>query len=488
MKKVIACLAVATTILSGCSKENENNITPVDSQEGLELGAIIPESRTYLNGKDVFWSEGDKLTVWSDQRTPLTYNLSSGANSASAIFTYTPTPAAPKGIVGNEFYAIYPQSPKTTVSGNQGFIELPNTQNCSSADNTANFESNFNPMAAVNDKLNNMVFYNLCGILVVEVTPDQDLNLTKIILNTNGSQPLCGAATVTFPAAGSGEKPTLNATDGSATELTLTCKNMSLTAGQKYSFYIVVPAGTYENMSVSIYTNKKFSEPTLYKVRANKAIEIAAGAITTIGANFDLITIEPEPLHQYVIGEKYPYSKDGSAEAEGIVFALTNTDRTEGKIMAIYDCGAEGAVYKWGPAKSTPVMGSLTDGLNNMAVATAAGIANYPAFEACQNLNTEGSDLNWYLPARDELQTIMDNYKNLEQTWRAITNKNEETDFMLPALNYWTSSMGGSRVTTIYYWTYEDASNPNGIMKDIAVSGLSNAEYAVRAVSHFTSK
>lgn len=483
MKKLLFVLATAATILSGCSKEEGNEIAPIDQQGISVLNAIIPESRTTLDGTKVIWSEEDKLSVWSDERqTPLTYVLTSGAGQKAATFEYSkPNESAPSGIVGKEYYAIYPFNTKTTVSGNQGFIELPKSQDCIA---TANFEPTFNPMAAVNTELNNMVFQNLCGIVVVEVTPDQDLSLTKIVLETNGSQPLCGPAVITFPAPGAGV-PTLKATDASSNQLTLACKGVALTANKAYQFYIVVPAGQYDNMSITIFTNKKY-DYTLRKVRFTKALNIAAGEITTVGANFNLETlppVEPIPPHSYEIGDKYPFDAASDADVKGIVFALTNAEGTAGKVMAINDVIIDNdSTYVWGPAKGTPVMSSTTDGSINMLTAESNTLSNYPAFEACKNYSVEG--LDWYLPARDELQAIMNNYNTLESTWRSVTGKNEETDYMLFGEYYWTSSMGGNRSKTVYYWSFTGA----GSMQEIAISNVNSESYNVRAVAKFSSK
>lgn len=75
-------------------------------------------------------------------------------------------------------------------------------------------------------------------------------------------------------------------------------------------------------------------------------------------------------------------------------------------------------------------------------------------------------------------------YNTLESTWRSVTGKTEETDYMLPGDNYWTSSMGGTRNKTVYYWTYTEASG----MKEAAISSVATSEYSVRAVAKFSSK
>lgn len=81
---------------SGCSKESNTTVAAADESGILEFTGIVPDTRTYLGGnhgsdRDVLWSAGDKLTIWSDVKTPLTYVLTAGADSTEGTFTYTPT-------------------------------------------------------------------------------------------------------------------------------------------------------------------------------------------------------------------------------------------------------------------------------------------------------------------------------------------------------------------------------------------------------------
>ncbi|MDE6858224.1 MAG: DUF1566 domain-containing protein, partial [Alistipes sp.] len=256
-------------------------------------------------------------------------------------------------------------------------------------------------------------------------------------------------------------------------------ENMALTAGTAYSFYIVVPAATYNDFGVKIYTNKKRNEPSLYKVRTNRPLELQAGMITTIGANFNLITREPV---KYKVGDKYPYNA-ADEDVQGIVFSIDNPDSNmqglTGRIMALEDCGTADEVYKWGPAIGYALTADSSDGSVNMETVTEAGISNYPAFAACAALTTGG--LSWYLPATDELQAIVNNYTKLEITWRAI--KNDNTNDMLPAMQYWTSTLGGAKSKVVYYYDFDTET-----MASERVANLGTAEYAVRAVAKFTSK
>lgn len=491
MKKIFLSLAAVAALFAACSQDDEN-VTPVPETEDkgiLEFGASLPSTRTYLNGNDVYWSADDKLTVWSDNiQSPRTYVLKDGAKTPTANFIFTPTSEVPTGVSGKNFYAIYPQNPKTTVSGNAAYIELPATQKCNDINKTQNFLPTYNPMAAMTtDDLNGMVFKNLCAIVVVDVTPDQDLTLTKIVLETADSKALCGAATVTLtePTTAESVPPTIEMTEVTETnqQITLACENMALKANEKYSFYVVVPPAAYNDFGIKIYTNKKRNEPSLYKVRT-KQLDLKAGMITTVGANFKLITAEPV---KYKVGDKYPYTATTFDDVQGFVFSVDNPDAEgrslSGKIMAVKDCGSDNQEYTWGPATGTILTPDATDGSVNMTLIGNA-ITLYPAFKACADLTTGG--LSWYLPAKDELNAIMTNYTAMEVTWRQVSGI-EDTDIaMLPALNYWSSTVGGSKVKTVSYYSWE--SNEEGAMETVSVSKLATQQCAVRAVAKFTSK
>lgn len=478
MKKIIAYIAVAAAVLSGCSKESNANVAAADENGILEFTGIVPDTRTYLGGnhggeRDVLWSAGDKLTIWSDVKTPLTYVLTDGADTTEGTFTYTPTVAAPYGITGSEIYAIYPQSPKTSVSGNEAYIELPSVQICTKE---ANFDQNYNPMAAiVKDNVSKLTFQNLCSIIVIKVIPDQDLTISKIVLDSESTS-LCGSATVSF----AGTTPTMTVAAGQNT-LTINTNSVGkLNANQEYIFYAVVPAGKYDDLGIKIFTDKAEERGaySLYKVRTS-TMNLKAGEVTAIGATFGLNTI---PLHQYEIGEKYPFGEN--KEAVGIVFALDNAEGTDGRIVALKDCSTDGSdTYKFTETPTAVTIGSTdqNNGLTNQNSIPEAALSNYPAFAACAALTTGG--LKWYLPAVNELRAISSHYGTLETTWRTITNASDE-EYMLDG-NYYTSTVSGTRPNTkkVYVYAAEIDEFTNSLIKEV-----NDGDYHVRAVAKFTSK
>lgn len=487
MKKIFLSLAAVAALFAACSQDDEN-VTPANVEDKgiLEFGASLPSTRTYLNGNDVYWSESDKLTVWSDNtQSPHTYVLKDGEGTATANFIFTPTSEMPIGVTGKNFYAIYPQSPKTTVSENTAYIELPATQKCNDITKTMNFLPTYNPMAAMTiDDLNGMVFKNLCAIVVVDVTPDQDLTLTKIVLETADAKALCGAATVTLtePTTEESASPAIEMTEVTAAnqQITLACENMALKANEKYSFYVVVPPATYNDFGIQIYTNKKRNEPSLYKVRT-KQLELRAGNITTIGANFKLITVEPVPPHAYAVGDVYPFE----GTPEGIVFAIDNAEGTQGRMISLKSVSGTYNYYT-GPVdndiNADAFTGSLTDGLANLngAIAANSGLTQFPALKAVNALG-EG----WYIPAINELRTICDNYTELNNKWRATNNITDRTVNMMSGSNYCSST-----VTGIFPYYDVDYVKQNRAKWDStsAYVEATDPAYSILPVSRFESK
>lgn len=440
MKKIITSIALAATILSGCTKNDEPVVTPEIEGVNLEFSATLPETRTYLGEHDantqnvkVYWSKNDALTVWSNKSEAHIYEISNDyvEPSSTATFIYNPDGPAnvgPNGVVGTAFYAVYPHNTDTTVSGNVATINLPDAQVCNSAATTANFEPNYNPMAAAGSDINGLTFHNLCGIIVIDVTPDQDLTVDKIELATK-KEVLCGKAQVTFP--GTDVEPTIKFTELTKTKLSLICNSVMLEAGKTYPFYLVVPEGTYTYLDINIYTNydKDLNTSTLHKVRRKSSVTINKNVITRIGANFKLDTVEPEPPHAYAVGDVYPYSKDGSATPVGIVFALDNPTTTNGvatgtsgKIISLTKIDGTYALYT-GAAKedgeiinNSGFAGSRTNGMLNLtrAINVNPELSDFPAFKKVQEVL--GND--WYIPAINELAAIIDNKTELENHWK----------------------------------------------------------------------
>lgn len=440
MKKFLG-FAAAALLFAGCSKDNDDHIAPVQPEEQgggyTTLGAYLPESRTFLDGdkgaanRKVFWSADDQIAVWSNlTREVRLFELTSGENTASGVFNLNKeTSDIGIDIFSENMYAVYPRSIVKSIEGKTATIELPAAQSCSQE---ANFDKNVNPMAAHSTTMAEMNFQSLCGIMVVKVTSDTDLTVNSIVLKTGG-QPICGTGTITL-----GETSTL-AMSGAADQLTLTCKDRKLKANEEQEFYIVVPAGTYNGLRVSVYTSRDFDNATVVKTRRSD-VTFQPGKITLVGASFSI----KDPV-SYEIGDTYP---KGNTTPLGIVFAVEN-DGQKGKILPIelidgtykyLNNATSGGKDEVTEDNIKAFGSSTTDGLANMkkALAYDADLTIFPALKACYDYRAAHGNLEWYIPALDEMKAIIANLSNLLNSWQDAAGS---TSTFIPGTQYITSTV-----------------------------------------------
>lgn len=458
MKKLplLSSAALAALLFVGCSSDNTDDVTPAgEVKTYTELGAGLPSTRTTLDGESVVWSESDEISVWSDvTTTPVTFSLASGAGTQNATFT-VPQGSGVKGTASSIYKAVYPAN----ANGN---ISIPQAQ---SWNDYANFSNNVNPMVAVGTDLSNMQFKNVCGIIVLQVETDEPGTiLSRIQLSTNSSQPLAGTGRLSFT--GTDYSIQWESADYS---VTLQCgQEISTTGMQQY--YIVVPAGTYSDLTLSLLYKPGSNPSQTYTKTRNTSVTVGAGNITSVGANFSLQT------KTYAVGDLYP----NATEPEGVVYAVSDGG-TSGYVVAMNDCTEGGTQYEssigvlcykytWGPTNYSSLVSGLgnADGqLNQNSVVNAGVIADYPAFQACVNLGN-----GWYLPSSSEMTALMNAYSNIMAT---LQSNNGTMD----ADGYWCSNVSGPRNFINYYDL-----NVGGLAT-IAPAQQSTVNNAVRAIMQF---
>ena len=441
MKKLplLSSAALAALLFVGCSSDNTDDVTPAgEVKTYTELGAGLPSTRTTLDGASVVWSASDEISVWSDvTTTPVTFSLASGAGTQNAIFT-VPEGSGVKGTASSIYKAVYPAN----ANGN---ISIPQAQ---SWNDYANFSNNVNPMVAVGTDLSNMQFKNVCGIIVLQVETDEPGTiLSRIQLSTNSSQPLAGTGRLSFT--GTDYSIQWESADYS---VTLQCgQEISTTEMQQY--YIVVPAGDYSDLTLSLVYKPGSNPAQTYTKTRNTSVTVGAGNITSVGANFSLQT------KTYAVGDLYP----NATEPEGVVYAVSDGG-TSGYVVDLQDASAG---TTWGPTNSDNIIAGLgnADGSLNMSAVLASGqIASYPAFNVCNALGDE-----WYLPSSTEMNTLVNAYSNIKN---ALT-----INGVCMSGTYWCSNVVG--VDNYIY----SCNVSMGSMT--AIDPASQGSYKVRAIMQF---
>lgn len=224
-------MAALLIMAASCKKEEKNE--KFDGGFRAKTETHAGDSKTQLVGQNVIWSEGDQITVFSEQSPngQVFTATESGKNdvifSADVDETYYSQ---------SEFTSVYPDA---TKSGDNYQITLGATQ----AYTENGFASGANPMTAhsTNTTLN---FKNVCGLLQLnlysEATTTVKVKDITIYSNKTGEK-LNGNGKLAIDAEGI---PTLTNLDG-GNALTLTCNNVELSnnAESATPFFFVVPAG-----------------------------------------------------------------------------------------------------------------------------------------------------------------------------------------------------------------------------------------------------
>lgn len=214
-------LAVLMAVAGSC-KKNQNQDT-----SSFSASIEVDESRTYLDGMTVKWSEGDKIIVYGDG-APKTYTLSTGDGTQTATFTTT------GGVQPASTYrAFYPASSCRGVSGDVFTFSMPAMQTY-----TANgFMNNLNPMAGKNDGNGGTLIGFKNAFAVLKLQTRGNVAVTKVEV-TVPSGALYGNYTFD-PTSG-----TTTYVDGGGSTITLNCGGgVALNENSDTDFYIVLPPG-----------------------------------------------------------------------------------------------------------------------------------------------------------------------------------------------------------------------------------------------------
>lgn len=239
MRKIsIFLFALATAMLSGCSKDNESN-----NQDVLTFVASIDDvsfKTTLVGGTKVCWKAGDEISI-----NGIVFTAALDASDATkAVFTKKnvsdPNPASP-------FEACYP----ATLNTGTGYI-LPAAQAYAAGGDLAGVS----PMYA-SGTATSLSFKNVCALFAVTAKGKDKITCIEV---SDGNKGMSGSCTIEDnTAVVSGNAP-----------VKLDCgEGVSLT-GDGVVFYIAVPAGEYASLKVK-FTDDKGS---VCEIPAKKTITV----------------------------------------------------------------------------------------------------------------------------------------------------------------------------------------------------------------------
>ena len=245
MKHIIlipVCI-LSAVVLAGCSKEE--NLSEQVKNSTTTFQAVIESgaTKTVLGNGDsdteshpVLWTSGDAIGITSASASGFgRYEYRGTEDTEFAEFEGDP-------IEGDLFYAVYPYSGDAVMSGSVLTLELPSVQEYTEA----SFAPSSSPMVAKSGSTD-LEFKNLCGLLKLNLTGTATVR--SVVFRSSG-RGVSGQATVDMDYE---SVPELVMSDGAGTSVTLDCgEGVALSGTVPVPFYIVLPAGTYDDFSIEV--------------------------------------------------------------------------------------------------------------------------------------------------------------------------------------------------------------------------------------------
>ncbi|HIR34431.1 MAG TPA: Omp28-related outer membrane protein [Candidatus Coprenecus merdigallinarum] len=238
---LIPACVLAAALLAGCNKdENIQGLTDISTttfQAFTESGGtktFLENGGSETESHSVLWVPGDAIGIASASDFSR-YEYKGDGQTDFAEFEGDP-------VHGDYFYAVYPYSEKAALSGDMLSLELPSVQEYT----PLSFAPGVFPMVARSESTV-LEFKNLCGLLKINLTGTE--TISSITFRSSG-QGVSGPATVSMDYE---SVPELVMSDGAGMSVTLDCgEGVALNGTVPMPFYIVLPAGTYDDFSIVV--------------------------------------------------------------------------------------------------------------------------------------------------------------------------------------------------------------------------------------------
>ena len=278
MKKLFYSLAIIAAI-TACNKDIVESPS-TGNGEGKKFTAAFESTKVYM-GEDYYyrWQEGDLVSVFTGAEHDQ-YKATTGDVTETELEFVSKTADLDAAV--SESYAVYPYDKAATVVDGIVYTNL-------AAEQTYSENGLGNAIMVSKTTGSDFVFKNACALVKVNLTIAEDftnLHAVKSIRVSSKSKPLSGAATIDVAG---GDYTAKVSTQTLAIENAVTlvgCQEAGmLQADKTLTFYLAIPAGTYEagDLTVSVLTdtesapfNQAFNLTKSYTVNRSQYIEVTA--------------------------------------------------------------------------------------------------------------------------------------------------------------------------------------------------------------------
>lgn len=269
-------------LLTGCKAE----LAEPAVNEGAELSATFAkeETRVYL-GEDYYfrWEKGDLLSTFLYNQSHRKYEAREGDVIETLLDEVEIVTNVSEGTDGYN-YAIFPYSDANAYDSGKLIATLPSAQSYDK--DRVNLNSAV-MVARIPSSESMFYFKNSCALLKLNVTKtDAFIAKLKSITVTSAAHKLAGRVVV--DAANEDYTAVIDANDKSASNsITFTgCEEAGILSGNPLTFFIAIPAGTYEANDLTVTFDCDVDQldcsktiPTAYTVGRSKYLDLS----TTLG-------------------------------------------------------------------------------------------------------------------------------------------------------------------------------------------------------------
>lgn len=244
-------IAAAAAVAASCAKEEYTGNSSEILMEPMSIeAAAYPETRTALDGKEVIWTEGDRIAVYSDIDLSTGYIFAAeGINGSSARFSGE----VPYGT--GHFFAVYPPERVVSASAEGVTVNIPADQTPAEG----SFAEEMNVSLAEGTKtpgledVGTLTFENLCSYVKFTV-PAYVEDVSSVKISSAG------------PLAGDFSSGSSSIVANGSSSITM---NGSFGAGKTFIF--VIAPGSVSNFSIEITGSKGSWTRTVSKGFSAKA-------------------------------------------------------------------------------------------------------------------------------------------------------------------------------------------------------------------------
>lgn len=222
-------------LLSSCMNDNIG----LSGKETHSFTAQIEQesTRTTVNSQNqVLWTEGDEIGIWGDKGSKNAKFSLQTSNGSSATFT---------GKLENDEqvdFACYPYQEGATTNGNSLTFDLPFKYTYTGNSNA--------PMIGFAEDDESLFFKHLCGLMKVTVY-GAPRNSVRFIVSSDGADRKAIAGTAVVDNVYS-ENAVLSIKDDENSKYTITYQLAENTTAEALTFFIPLPVGEYERLTVSL--------------------------------------------------------------------------------------------------------------------------------------------------------------------------------------------------------------------------------------------